>query len=55
MMSEDKREEFKDRFWLQANNQIYLSIIKNPLCFNMIKQDIDDFISGPLPGHKLEV
>jgi hypothetical protein len=51
MISEDKREEFRFPFWQQPNNSSYLTIIKTPLCFNMIKQEIDDFISVPLSGH----
>lgn len=33
MINEDKRKEFFYPFWEAPNNQAYLTIIKNPICF----------------------
>lgn len=55
MISEDKREEFRYPFWQQPNNASYLTVIKTPLCFNMIKQEIDEFVSMPHSGHLSQI
>jgi len=46
MMLEDKSEEFKDKFWEQANNYNYKKVIKSPICFGMIKEEITNFIES---------
>lgn len=51
MMSEDKREEFRYPFWQQPNNQNYLNIVKSPLCFNMIIEEIENFVQMAHSGH----
>lgn len=40
MINEDKRKEFIDPFWEKIQNTEYLNIIKRPICFSIIKQDI---------------
>lgn len=40
MINEDKRKDFVEPFWEKIHNSEYLNIIKRPICFNTIKQDI---------------
>jgi hypothetical protein len=40
MINEDKRKDFIEPFWEKIQNSEYLNIIKKPICFATIKQDI---------------
>lgn len=41
MINEDKREDFLKPFWHSMPN--YLSIVKNPICFSMIKNELIEY------------
>jgi hypothetical protein len=43
MISEDKKNEFLAPFWLQPNNAQYLTIIKDPICFQNVKDELNAF------------
>ena len=55
MIAEDKRKEFFDPFWELPTNAGYLYIIKDPLCFKMIKDEIEEYIVYPNSDHKLQM
>lgn len=46
MINEDKRQEFFYPFWESANNSEYLKIIKNPVCFQIIKNELQAYQNG---------
>jgi len=40
MILEDKKNEFLHPFWQHPPNQVYLQMIKEPICFQFIKDQI---------------
>jgi hypothetical protein len=43
MISEDKKNEFLYPFWVNPPNQAYLQMIKDPICFQTIKDQLRAF------------